>query len=75
MDVTRFDPGTGQLQAERVVYRDGAVRRSTHFVRLPTVPEWFDWLAGAGFHQARVTDRAGRELTVDDWHLVVVALA
>jgi SAM-dependent methyltransferase len=73
VDVTRFDPVRGQLQARRLRWRDGRVTRSTHFVRLPTVPEWYDWLAGAGFRRALVTDPAGDELTVDCWRLVVVA--
>ena len=75
VDVTRFDPNTGQLQTQRTVYRGGSVRRSTHFVRLPTVPEWLDWLAGAGFGQAKITNRAGGELSLDDWYLLVTALA
>jgi SAM-dependent methyltransferase len=75
VDVTSFDPIGGRLVTERTVYRDGAVRHSTHFVRLPTVPEWHDWLAGAGFRSAEITDRAGAPLTVDSWELVVTATA
>ena len=75
VDVTTFDPMTGQLQARRTLQRDGTVRRSRHFVRLPTVPEWYDWLAGAGFTEARITDPSGGDLTLDSWQLVVTALA
>jgi len=75
VDVTEFDPVRGRLETVRTVHRDGQVRRSTHFVRMPTVPEWMDWLAGAGFGQARITDRAGGEPTLESWNLLVVALA
>lgn len=75
VDMTTFDPMTGQLRTERTLQRGGTVRRSRHFVRLPTVPEWYDWLAGAGFTEARITDPAGADLTLDSWHLVVTARA
>jgi ubiquinone/menaquinone biosynthesis C-methylase UbiE len=75
VDTTTFDPMTGQLLTQRTLHRQGTVRRSRHFIRLPTVPEWYDWLAGAGFTEARITDPGGADLTLDSWHLVVTARA
>ena len=75
VDTTTFDPMTGQLLTERTLHRGTTVRRSRHFIRLPTVPEWHDWLAGAGFTEARITDPGGADLTLDSWQLVVTARA
>ncbi|HLN16398.1 MAG TPA: methyltransferase domain-containing protein [Acidimicrobiales bacterium] len=73
VDVTTFDPATGCLQTARTVFRGSSVRRSTHFVRLPTAPEWRAWLEAAGFSEVVVRDRAGGPLTVNSWNLVVLA--
>jgi SAM-dependent methyltransferase len=73
IDRHTFDPHLGRVETERTTVRGGRVRRSQHFVRLPTVPEWRDWLASAGFRSVEVTDRGGQPLTVDSWRIVVVA--
>jgi SAM-dependent methyltransferase len=75
IDRSEFDPETGRVETTRVVHRDGVRRRSTHFIRLPTIPEWRQWLGEAGFEAARFTDSGGMLLTVDSWRLVVTALA
>jgi len=75
VDVTDFDVDSGRLVTRRTVFRGASVRRSSHFVRLPTVPEWRSWLAGAGFSASSFTDRGGTPLTLDSWRLVVLATA
>ena len=47
---------SGRLAIERTVYRDGQVRRSTHFIRAcGTPPEWVVLaLEAAGFSDVRV---------------------
>ena len=37
-EVSTFDPITGRMVVERTAYRDGALRRASYFVRLPTPP-------------------------------------
>jgi SAM-dependent methyltransferase len=75
VDVSRFDPLTGRLVTERTVYRDGVVRQSSHYIRLPTPPEWTTWLEGAGFRDVRCTAGGGGALEVDSWVMVVEATA
>ena len=52
-EVSTFDPVQGRMVIERTVYRAGAVRRASYFVRLPTPPEWVVWLEAAGFGDVR----------------------
>jgi SAM-dependent methyltransferase len=75
VDVSRFDPLTGRLTTDRTVYRDGAVRRSAHYIRLPTPPEWVQWLEGAGFADPGFSAGGGGPLELDSWVVVVEATA
>jgi SAM-dependent methyltransferase len=75
VDVSRFDPLTGRMQTERTVYRDGAVRRTSHFIRTPTPPEWSRWLEEAGFRQVGFSAGGGGPLELDSWVIVVRAVA
>jgi SAM-dependent methyltransferase len=75
IDLSRFDPLTGRIATERTVYRDGAVRRSSHFIRLPTPPEWTQWLESAGFRDTRFSAGGGGPLELDSWVMVVEATA
>jgi ubiquinone/menaquinone biosynthesis C-methylase UbiE len=75
VDVSRFDPLTGRLATDRTVYRDGAVRHSSHYIRLPTPPEWTQWMEGAGFRDVRCSAGGGGPLEVDSWVMVVEATA
>jgi 2-polyprenyl-3-methyl-5-hydroxy-6-metoxy-1,4-benzoquinol methylase len=72
-DVTTFDAIQGRMETERTVRRDGEVRRSSHSVRLPTVPEFDEWLAAAGFSTRSYHGRRGRALRFDSWRIVVTA--
>jgi ubiquinone/menaquinone biosynthesis C-methylase UbiE len=75
VDVSRFDPLTGRLATDRTVYRDGEVRHSAHFIRLPTPPEWTQWLVEAGFSDVRSSAGDGGPLDLDSWVMVVEATA
>jgi len=75
VDVSRFDPVTGRIATDRTVYRDGAVRHSAHYIRLPTPPEWVQWLEGAGFSDPRFSAGGGGPLELDSWVVVVEATA
>lgn len=73
VDASEFDPILGRVNTDRTVIRDGSTRRSQYFVRLPTVPEFDNWLAAAGFSERNYADRAGKALSFDSWRLVVTA--
>jgi ubiquinone/menaquinone biosynthesis C-methylase UbiE len=75
VDLSRFDPQTGRLATDRTVYREGVVRRSSHYIRLPTPPEWTQWLEGAGFRDVRCSAGGGGPLELDSWVMVVAATA
>jgi len=72
-DVSTFNPIRGRLETERTVRRDGEIRRSSHSVRLPTVPELDEWLGAAGFSTRSYDDRLGRALRFDSRRIVVTA--
>jgi SAM-dependent methyltransferase len=73
VDLSRFDPLTGRIMTERTVYRDGAVRPSAHYIRLPTPPEWVRWLEGSGFSDVQFSAGGGGPLELDSWVMVVQA--
>jgi SAM-dependent methyltransferase len=75
VDVSSFEPLTGRLETQRSVYRDGETRYTTHFIRLPTPPEWSRWLEGAGFSDVRFWAGGGGPLQLDSWVMVVGATA
>ncbi len=75
VELSTFDPVSGRMCIERTVHRDGAVRRASYFVRLPTPPEWVVWLQAAGFGDVRFQAGGGGPLELDSWELVVVATA
>ena len=75
VEVSTFDPLTGRMLVERTVHRDGTLRRARYFVRLPTPPEWVDWLEEAGFRDVQFRAGGGGPLELDSWEIVVVATA
>jgi SAM-dependent methyltransferase len=75
IDVSHFAPMTGRMETERTVYRDGAIRRSRHYIRLPTPPEWVAWLEAVGFTDIRIGAGGGGPLELDSWVMVVRATA
>jgi SAM-dependent methyltransferase len=75
VDLSRFDPLTGRIVTKRTVYRDGAVRHSSHFIRLPTPPEWREWLEAAGFGDVEFGTTGDGPLELDSWVMVVQATA
>ena len=60
VDVSRFDPLTGRMVTDRTVYRGGEVRRSSHFIRLPTPPEWTQLARRGRIQRRAVHGRRGR---------------
>jgi ubiquinone/menaquinone biosynthesis C-methylase UbiE len=75
LDRTTFDPEFGGIHTERMVVRDGLVRTHVFSVRLPTVPEFRQWLSEAGFSSSRFRGRNGEVLGLNSRRLVVLAYA
>lgn len=75
VDTSEFDCLTGRMVSDRVVVRDGQVRRSRFFVRFPTIPELRAWLADAGFAASEFRARDGGPPAIDRPRMVVLATA
>jgi SAM-dependent methyltransferase len=73
IDTTDFDTVEGRIETDRVIVRDGEVRRSHHSVRLPTISELDAWLHAAGFTNVRFTARDGKPPSIFRPRLVVIA--
>ena len=73
IDLVTFDALAGRIETDRTVHRDGQIRRSHFSVRVPTVPEFDEWLAGAGFTRREYYTRNRQALRYDSWRLVVTA--
>jgi SAM-dependent methyltransferase len=74
-NTTEFDCVTGRMETDRVVVRDGQVRRSHHSVRLPAITEWREWVMAAGFGEVEFRARDGERPSIDRPRLVVLATA
>ncbi len=75
IDRYHWDPVSGRMETQRTVHRDGQVRHSTHFMRLPTPPEWVVWLEAAGFADVQFYAGGGGALELDSWVIVIQATA
>jgi ubiquinone/menaquinone biosynthesis C-methylase UbiE len=75
VDRNEFDATTGSIVCRRVTIRDGQRREARFAIRLPTVPEWYRFMADAGFASVEVTDREGAPVELSTWRVVVTAVA
>lgn len=73
IDRPRFDPITGRALTERIIVRDGRVRRFHFSVRMFLAAELADWLRQAGFTTVEFYDRSGEPLTADGRRMIAVA--
>lgn len=69
----RLEPVSGRNTVERIIMRDGQVRRVRFFVRLFAFPELRDWLLRAGFAEVQAYGDYGSELRPDSRRMIVVA--
>lgn len=73
IDRSVFDPATGRATTERVVVRDGRVRRFAFSVRMFVAAELWDWLLDAGFASVAVCDGDGEPLTAQGRRMITIA--
>jgi SAM-dependent methyltransferase len=73
IDRRRLEPLTGRCLTERIMVRDGRVRRVHFFVRLLTFTELRGWLRDAGFDEITGHDENGDPLGPDSHRMIVVA--
>ncbi len=72
IDHPRFDPTTGRATTERVIIRDGRVRRFEFSVRMFIAAELADWLREAGFVDVDFYDNEGEPLTAHGRRMVTI---
>jgi SAM-dependent methyltransferase len=75
IDRVRLDERTNRTVTERIVVRDGRVRRFTFTVRTFTVPELTSWLLDAGFSAVEAYDHALEPFSLAAERMLVVARA
>ncbi len=68
-----LDPTSGRALTERVVVRDGRVRRFRFSVRMFLAVELGDWLRQAGFVTVGFYDEQGEPLTAEGRRMIAVA--
>ncbi len=70
---TRYDALTNRTYTERIIIRDGQVRRGQYFVRNFTFPEIRDWLLQTGFSEVEGYGYDGESFALDSRRMIVVA--
>jgi ubiquinone/menaquinone biosynthesis C-methylase UbiE len=73
IDLSTFDPTTGRATTERVLVRDGRVRRFSFSVRMFIAVELRNWLLDAGFTTVDFFDGEGEPLTTESRRMITVA--
>jgi SAM-dependent methyltransferase len=72
LDLRVFDVAAGRIETDRVVIRDGVVRRAHFGVRMFAFTELRDWLIAAGFEDVRGYDwGTGEPMSFDTRRMVV----
>lgn len=73
IDRATFDPITGRSMTERVIARNGRIRRFGFSVRMFIASELRDWVLQAGFDAVDSRDHAGTPLTTQSRRMVTIA--
>jgi SAM-dependent methyltransferase len=73
IDRGAYDPQTGRAPTERIVIRDGRVRRFQFSVRMFTFMELRDWLLHAGFEAVEGHGMHGEPLSMESRRMIAVA--
>lgn len=73
IDRNRYNVLTGCTENERIVVRDGRVRKLQFFIRLFPFTELRDWLLQAGFQRVEGYGHTGEPLTLDSRRMILVA--
>jgi SAM-dependent methyltransferase len=73
LDRSEFDEASGRIETERIVIRDGRVRRFRFFVRTFTFTELRDWLLQAGFGSVEAFGLEGEPFSLESRRMITVA--
>jgi len=73
IDQVTFDPVAGRSHTQRIIVRDGRVRRTGFSLAQPTAAQLIAMLRDAGFDDVRAFDETGGEFTTKSRRLLVLA--
>lgn len=73
IDRSIFDPTTGRARTDRIVIRNGHVRRFSFSVRMFIAAELRNWLIDAGFSDIDFCDHDGKALTAQSRRMITIA--
>ncbi|MBA3421482.1 MAG: class I SAM-dependent methyltransferase [Thermoleophilaceae bacterium] len=73
IDRVHFDLAAGRSRTERIIVRDGRVRRTRFSLSQPSFTELSAWLGEAGFEQSAAYGPGGEKLAPDSRRMLVVA--
>jgi SAM-dependent methyltransferase len=73
IDKVSFDPVAGRSHTERILVRDGKVRRTGFTLAQPTAAQLVGMLRDAGFEDVRVLDETGEPFSAKSRRLLVLA--
>lgn len=73
IDRNRYNVLTGCTENERIIVRDGRVRKLQFFVRLFSYTELRDWLLQTGFQRVEGYGHTGEALKLDSRRMILVA--
>lgn len=73
IDRNRYNILTGCTENERIVVREGRVRKLQFFIRLFPYTELRDWLLQAGFQRVEGYGHTGEALTLNSRRMILVA--
>jgi len=73
IECVRFDPLAGRSRTERIVVRDGRVRRFRFSLQTLPASVLCNWLRDAGFSEVEAYGQHGEPLRFDSRRLVIVA--
>jgi SAM-dependent methyltransferase len=73
IDKVTFDPVAGRSHTDRILVRDGKVRRTGFTLAQPTAAQLVGMLRDAGFEDVRVLDETGEPFSAKSRRLLVLA--
>jgi SAM-dependent methyltransferase len=73
IDKVTFDPAAGRSHTERIIVRDGKVRRTSFTLAQPTAAQLIGMLEDAGFDEVSALDEHGEPFTTQSRRLLLIA--
>lgn len=73
IDRNRYNVLTGRIEHERIIARNGTIRKFNYFIRYFTYPELRHWMLQTGFNQVDGYGHTGEVFNLDSHRMILVA--